>query len=67
MLTNRGNNNFVIIEARRKHLMSQPNYHTTKTFSDNLFSAEMKRTQIVMNKSAYLDSMFLSCHIHVWE
>ena len=38
----------------RKHLASEPNYHTKKFFTQNLLAIEMKKTQILMNKSAYL-------------
>ena len=38
----------------RKHLASEPNYHTKKFFTQNLLAIEMKKTQILMNKSVYL-------------
>ena len=41
-------------EARRNYLMSEPNYHTTNFFSENLLAIEMKRTPILMNKPVYL-------------
>ena len=34
--------------------MSEPNYHTTKFSIENLLAIEMQKTQIFMNKSAYL-------------
>ena len=34
--------------------MSQPNYHTTNIFSDNLLAIEIRRTWILMNKPVYL-------------
>ena len=34
--------------------MSEPNYHTTKWFSENLLAIEMKRIKVKMNKSVYL-------------
>ena len=34
--------------------MSEPNYHTTKFFTEYLLAIEMKRTQILMNKPVYL-------------
>ena len=40
-------------EARRNYLVSEPNYHTTKIFSENLIAIEMERTQMLMNKSVY--------------
>ena len=41
-------------ERRRNYLISEPNYHTTKYFTENLLSIEMKKTQILINKPAYL-------------
>ena len=40
-------------KARKNYLVSEPNYHTRKIFSENLIAIEMKRTQILMNKSVY--------------
>ena len=40
-------------EIRRSYLVSEPNYHTTKFFSENLLALEIKK-QIFMNKSVYL-------------
>ena len=37
-------------EKRRNYLVSEPNYHTTKFFTENLLFIEMKKTQIYMNK-----------------
>ena len=34
--------------------MSEPNYHTTKWFSENLLAIEMKKIKVKMNKSVYL-------------
>ena len=34
--------------------MSEPNYHTTKSFTENPLAIEMKKTQIFMNKPVYL-------------
>ena len=47
----------VTTERRRRYLVSGPNYHTTKFFTENLLAIEIKKnnkTEIVMNKSAYL-------------
>ena len=46
--------NLVTTETRRNYLVSQPNYHPTKKFSENLLATEMRRTQIFMNKPVYL-------------
>ena len=35
-------------ERRRKYLLSEPNYHTTKFFSENLLAIDMRKTQILM-------------------
>ena len=48
------NINLVTTQARRKYLVSELNYHTTKNFSDNLLAIEMKRTYIIMNKPVHL-------------
>ena len=39
---------------RRNQLVSEPNYHTTKWFSENLLAIEMKKTKVKMNKPVYL-------------
>ena len=44
----------VITEIKRNKLASEPNYHTTKWFSENLLAIEMKKTSIKMNKPIYL-------------
>ena len=41
-------------DKRRNRLVSEPNYHTTKYFSENLLEIEMKKTNVKMNKPAYL-------------
>ena len=44
----------VTTDKRRNQLLSEPNYHTTKWFSENLLAIEMKKTKVKMNKSVYL-------------
>ena len=44
----------VKINKRRNKLVSEPNYHTTKYFSENLLAIEMKKTKVKMNKPMYL-------------
>ena len=39
---------------RRNQLVSEPNYHTTKKFSENLLAIEMKKIKVKMNKPVYL-------------
>ena len=34
--------------------MSEPNYHTTNFFRENLLAIEMRKTQMLMNKPVYL-------------
>ena len=38
---------------RRNQLISEPNYHTTKYFSEILLAIEMKKTKVKMNKPVY--------------
>ena len=40
----------VTTNGRRNKLVSVPNYHTTKHFSENLLAIEMKKTKVKMNK-----------------
>ena len=40
----------VTTDKRRNRLVSEPNYHTTKWFSEKLLAIEMKKTKIKMNK-----------------
>ena len=35
----------VTTERKRNYLMSEPNYHTTKLFTENLLAIEMKKKQ----------------------
>ena len=44
----------VTIDKRRNKLVSEPNYDTTKWFSENLLAIEMKKTKVKMNKPVYL-------------
>ena len=44
----------VTTDKGRNQLVSQPNYHTIKWFSENLLAIEMKKTKIKMNKPVYL-------------
>ena len=39
---------------QREKLVSEPNYYTTKHFSENLLATEMKKTKITMKKPVYL-------------
>ena len=44
----------VTTETRRNYLVSEPNYHTRKFFTEHLLAVEMKKTQILMNGPVYL-------------
>ena len=44
----------ITTNEKRNKLVSEPNYHATKQFSQNLIAVEMKKTQIVLNKPIYL-------------
>ena len=44
----------VTTDRRRNYLVSQPNYHTTKFFTENLLAIEMEKTEILMNRPAHL-------------
>ena len=44
----------VTIERKRNYLVSESNYHTTKFSKEHLLAIEMKKTQILKNKHAYL-------------
>ena len=45
--------------GRRKKLVSEPNYYTAKFFTENLLAIEMRKNQILMNKSVYLGLLIL--------
>ena len=49
----------VTTDKRRNQLVSEPNYHTTKYFSENLLAIEMKKTKVEMNKPVYLGMAIL--------
>ena len=49
----------VTTEKRRIKLVSEPNYHTTKQFSENLIAIEMKKTKVEMNNPLYLGMSIL--------
>ena len=49
----------VAIEKRRNYLVSEPNYYTTKFFTENLLAIEMKKTQKITKKPMYLDLLIV--------
>ena len=44
----------VTTHKKRSKLVSEPNYHTINSFSENLSIIEMRRTKVTMNKPIYL-------------
>ena len=46
-------------DRRRKRLVSQPNYHSHKKFSEYLMAIEMKKTRVKMVKQLYLGMSIL--------
>ena len=46
-------------DKRRYQLASEPNYHTTKYFSENLIAIETKKKKVKMNKPIYLGMTML--------
>ena len=49
----------VTTNAERKLLVSQPNYHTCKCFSEDLMTIELKKTRVYMNKLIYVGQAVL--------
>ena len=49
----------VTTDEKRNKLVSEPNYQTTKQFSENLLAIEMKKTKVKMNKPVYLGMSIL--------
>ena len=49
----------VTTNEKRNKLVSEPNYHTTTYFSENLLAIEMRKTKIIMNKPVYLGQAML--------
>ena len=44
----------VATKGKRNYLVSEPNYHTTKFFTEHLSATEMKKKEILMNKPVNL-------------
>ena len=44
----------VTTDKRRNQLVSEPNYHATKWFSQKLLAIEMKKIKVKMNNPVYL-------------
>ena len=54
----------VTTEKGRIKLVSEPNYHTTKQFSENLLATKMKKAKVKMNKPVYLGMSILDISKH---
>ena len=54
----------VTTDKKRNQLASEPNYHTTKYFSEHLIAVEMKKTKVKMNKPIYLGMSILDMSKH---
>ena len=50
----------LVMTESRKHLVSEPNYQTTKFFAENVLAIEMIKTHLLMNKPAYLGLSILN-------
>ena len=50
----------VTTEEKIIKLVSEPNYQTTKQFSENLLAIEMKKTKLKINKPVYLGMSILN-------
>ena len=44
----------LVIKERWNYLVLEPNYHTSKFFTENVLAIEMRKIQILINKLAYL-------------
>ena len=49
----------VTTDVKRNKLVSEPTYHPTKRFSENLLAIEMKKTKVKVNKPVYLGMSML--------
>ena len=54
----------VTTDKRRNQLVSEPNYHTTKWFSENLLAFEIKKIKVKMKKPVYLGLSILKLVKH---
>ena len=49
----------VATDKKRNKLVSEPNYHAIKWFSENLVAIEMRKTKVKMNKPIYVGMTIL--------
>ena len=59
IVRNHRNIKLVTSDKRRKQLVSEPNYHSHKKFSEHLMAIEMKKTRVKMTKPLYLGMSIL--------
>ena len=53
-VTNHRDIKLITTEVGGTFLVSEPNYHTAKIFSNNFLAVALKRTRIIKNKSVYV-------------
>ena len=46
-------------DEKRSKLITEPNYHATKRFSENLLTIELRKAKVKMNNPAYLGMLIL--------
>ena len=56
----------VTTEEKRIKLVSEPNNHTTKQFSENFLAIERKKTKVKMNKPVYLIALKLTFSLKIF-
>ena len=49
----------VTTNKRRNQLVSKPNHHTPKWFSENVLAIKMRKIKVKMNKPVYLGMLVL--------
>ena len=52
----------VTTDEKRSKLISKPNYHTTKRFSENLLAIEMKKTKLKDELGGKIMKEFVALH-----
>ena len=52
----------VTSDKRRKQLVSEPNYHLHRNFSEHLMAMEVKKIRVKMTKPLYLGMLILDIH-----
>ena len=50
----RKNDKLLKTERRINYLVSEPNYYTAKSFTENSLAIEMRKIQVLMNELFYL-------------